>query len=90
MTHKSKGGRDPLDSDSPKFARRQAINSHNGLLGGACFIRRVAWTVLNAKTTSDEAKVIAVRIEQDAELLINALKERNPLWELQSKKDCQL
>lgn len=72
---------DPLEGRRAASAHRNAINRHNGLLGNAYWARISARTVLNAATTTEAAKEIAVRLEAEADALIEALRVRNPKWE---------
>ena len=55
---------------------RQERHQHNGFLGSAAMMRAQCRAILNSKTATDEAKQIAVRIENDAEMLREALRIR--------------
>lgn len=54
----------------------QARWKHNSFMGSAMMMKRNCQSILTSDTATDEAKAIAVRIEQDAELLGEALRTR--------------
>ena len=58
-----------------KFTRQQ-IWRHNGHIGSAKMMIAQCRSMLKSKTLTEEAKAIVVRIEQDAEFLASALKEK--------------
>lgn len=69
---------DRLRPMTPAWHARQERWRHNSFLGHARMMRMQCIAILSSKTTTDEAKQIAVRIEQDAELLAEALRIRKP------------
>lgn len=62
----------------PWELKRNAVHKHNSFMGYACSIRTQARDILNSKTATNEAKQYAVIIEEYAELLAIALKQRRP------------
>lgn len=71
-----KKGHDVLKAGSPESHRRQEIWKHNSFMGYAAMMKSQCRSILNSSTATDDAKQIAVRIEQDAEMLGAALKKR--------------
>lgn len=67
---------DKLTSQNPEWHKRQARWKHNSFLGHARMMQVQCRIILCSTTATDEAKAIAVRIEQDAELLADALQNR--------------
>ena len=53
---------------------RAAATMHNWSIGQAVMLRSVAFRIHQLPTASAEARAIAVRIEQDAEFLEQALR----------------
>lgn len=77
MTRKRKGNPDPLDSRSPQFERRQAINTHNGLRGGVAFARTIVFIIQDSRTATREAKSKAHLANIALEQLGEVMKERD-------------
>lgn len=73
-THK--GGKDHLKPGSKEFYARQDRWRHNSYLGHVRMMRQQCRAILCSNTATDEAKAIAVRIENDAEMLGEALRTR--------------
>lgn len=71
-----KGGKDYLKPGSKEFYVRQSRWKHNSFTGHARMMQMQCQAILNSTTATDEAKAIAVRIENDAEMLGEALRTR--------------
>lgn len=67
---------DRLKSGSKAAHARAARWWHNSYLGHAQMMQQQCRTILCSTTATDEAKAIAVRIEQEAEMLSEALRTR--------------
>jgi hypothetical protein len=67
---------DRLKPGTRTWDRRQECWKHNSFLGHARMMQMNCQAILNSKTATEEAKAIAVRIENDAEMLETALKIR--------------
>lgn len=79
MTIKNHNGLWPCDPRHPKYKVWMAMQErwkHNGFMGSARMMQQQCRAILCSNTTTDEAKAIAVRIEQDAEMLGEALRTR--------------
>lgn len=67
----------PRKPDTPEaFSRRMKIWNHNSLLGHAAMTLKNMQRIIDADTTSANAKMIARAIQSDAYALADALKER--------------
>lgn len=73
-----RGGKrgDKLKPGSKQQAARDARWQHNSFIGHARMMQMQCKAILSSVTATDEAKAIAVRIEQDAEFLADALRSR--------------
>lgn len=69
---------DKLKPGSQAFLKRNARWRHNSYLGSCSMAKQNMRAILNSNTTTDAAKAIAVRIENDLEFLLDALKVRKP------------
>jgi hypothetical protein len=61
---------------SAAWLKRQSVWRHNGYIGSARMMEVQCNSIIDASTTTSEAKEIAVRIRADARLLRIALNER--------------
>lgn len=70
---------DKLTNQHAEWHKRQARWKHNSFLGHARMMQMQCKAILMSATATDEAKAIAVRIEQEAEMLADALRNRKQL-----------
>jgi hypothetical protein len=79
VTIKDYEGLPPCSPRHPKnkvWIAMQERWRHNGHMGSARMMVQNCRSILNSPTATDEAKAIAVRIENDAEMLGEALRTR--------------
>lgn len=68
---------DRLKPGTAAWNRRQAIHAHNGLLGNVRCIQAYLKPIMNSRTATVEARNIAARIWEDADMLFDALRTRD-------------